>query len=273
MDESGLPSDSLFAIGGVAVEGARWHELAASWARALSAHRWPARREIKWHGIQTGEVPPALADELFAVLGNAGITSFVVLLRPRAGRAEAPELVASDEAVYTTALKFLLERFERWLVRREGYGVVVVDSRLPDVDARLRAFYERLHREGTEYVRLERLVDALLLGPSHHSIGLQAADLLVGSAPGGAGTPRRRLALAAGPRADARAASRHRRGRGRRARRVAEGPRPPSPAVGEALSRLRPSGGGGRHLLGGHLGQATERARETHVAEGTAADV
>jgi hypothetical protein len=32
-------------------------------------------------------------------------------------------------------------------------------------------------------VRLERLDDALLLGPSHYSIGLQAADLVVASGP------------------------------------------------------------------------------------------
>jgi len=32
----------------------------------------------------------------------------------------------------------------------------------------------------TPYVSLGRIVDSLLLGPSHHSIGLQAADLIVG---------------------------------------------------------------------------------------------
>jgi hypothetical protein len=40
---------------------------------------------------------------------------------------------------------------------------------------------KRLKREGTPYVQLDRIVDSLLLGPSHHSIGLQAADLVVAS--------------------------------------------------------------------------------------------
>lgn len=32
------------------------------------------------------------------------------------------------------------------------------------------------------YVKLDRIVDSLLFGPSHHSIGLQTADLVVASA-------------------------------------------------------------------------------------------
>jgi hypothetical protein len=179
VDESGTPSDNLFAIGGVAVEGMRWHELRTGWADALSTYGWPEDREIKWHGIQTGEVPPDLADALFAAVAAAPITCFVVVLRTAAARKEHPELVSSSETTYTTGLKFLAERFQRWLSRRDGYGALVLDSRLPDLDNRLRRYYERLQREGTEYVRLERLVDALLLGPSHHSIGLQAADLVV----------------------------------------------------------------------------------------------
>jgi Protein of unknown function (DUF3800) len=182
VDESGTPDEAVFALGGVAVDGDRWTELRDLWTAALAIHRWPHDREIKWHGIVTGQVPPALADELFAALAASPITCFVVILRPRAAQKEAPELVASADLVYATALKFLLERFDRSLSRGDEHGALVIDSRLPDLDDRLRRFYERLQREGTEYVRLDRLVDALLLGPSHHSIGLQAADLVVGSA-------------------------------------------------------------------------------------------
>lgn len=182
VDESGKPSDSVFAIGGVAVDGDRWHELRDTWRRVLIAHQWPEGREIKWHGIQTGDVPPGLADALFAGLADAPLTCFVVLLRPAAARKEAAELVASEEATYATALKFLAERYQRWLAHTGSYGALVVDSRLEDLDQRLRRFYDQLQRDGTEYLRLDRLVDGLLLGPSHHSIGLQVADLVVGSA-------------------------------------------------------------------------------------------
>jgi len=74
---------------------------------------------------------------------------------------------------------WLAERYQRFLARNDAYGTVVLDSRMEDQDARLRRFFERLQRDGTPYVSLGRIVDSLLLGPSHHSIGLQAADLIV----------------------------------------------------------------------------------------------
>jgi hypothetical protein len=86
LDESGKPSDRTFAVGGVAVAADRWADLRARWEGALTAYGWPAEREAKWHGIRTGEVPPALADALFAALCGSPITCFVVVLRPLAGR-------------------------------------------------------------------------------------------------------------------------------------------------------------------------------------------
>ena len=86
-----------------------------------------------------------------------------------------------DEDTYATALTFLAERFQRFLADRDSHGIMVIDSRRPEVDDRMRRFFERLQREGTPYQRLDRIVDALFLGPSHYSIGLQAADLVVAS--------------------------------------------------------------------------------------------
>ena len=67
------------------------------------------------------------------------------------------------------------------LVREDSYGVIVLDSREREKDDRLRRFFERLRIEGTGFMELDRLVDSLLLGPSHFSVGLQVADLVVGS--------------------------------------------------------------------------------------------
>ena len=38
-----------------------WNLLRDHWQETLTAHGWPVDREVKWHGIRTGEVPPALA--------------------------------------------------------------------------------------------------------------------------------------------------------------------------------------------------------------------
>ena len=57
----------------------------------------------------------------------------------------------------------------------------VIDSREREADDRLRRYFDRIHREGTRYTELSRIVDSLLLGPSHYSLGLQMADLVVGT--------------------------------------------------------------------------------------------
>jgi hypothetical protein len=97
LDESGKPSDRAFAVGGIAVAADCWIELRQRWQAALAAHGWPVDREAKWHGIRTGEVPPALADKLFAAVSGAPITCFVVVLRPLAGRKQNDVLFATDE--------------------------------------------------------------------------------------------------------------------------------------------------------------------------------
>jgi hypothetical protein len=181
LDESGRPGDKTFAVGGVAVAADCWAELRVRWEGALTANGYPLEREAKWHGIRTGEVPPALADALFEALSGAPVTCFVVVLRPLAGRKQDDALFATDEDTYATALTFLAERYQRFLADRDSHGIMVIDSRRPEVDDRMRRFFERLQREGTPYQRLDRIVDALFLGPSHYSVGLQAADIVVAS--------------------------------------------------------------------------------------------
>ena len=91
---------------------------------------------------------------------------------------------------------FLAERFQKLLEAEEDVGAIVVDSRHREDDARLRRFYADLTEEGSPYSKLDRLVEGLFLGPSHFSIGLQCADLVVAAtaaAERGAGDARRWL--------------------------------------------------------------------------------
>jgi hypothetical protein len=182
VDESGRPDERAFAIGGIAVRADEWGLLRDRWLAALDAHGWPHDKEIKWHATRTGAVPPSLADHIFAALAASPITCFTVIIRPLAAKQRRRDLFRTAEDVYAQSLMWLAERYQRFLARGDSYGVVVVDSRRDEVDQRLRRFFERLQREGTPYLKLERIVDALLLGPSQHSIGLQCADLVAGSA-------------------------------------------------------------------------------------------
>jgi hypothetical protein len=179
LDESGKPDARVFAVGGFAVRADEWQVLRDRWRAALEKHRWPLEREIKWHGIRKGEVPPALGDDLLEAIADAPITCFVIVLKPQDGRRQSPEMFASDEDTYATALMFVAERFQRFLSREDSYGAVVLDSRRLEMDNGLRLFFQRLQQEGTPYLKLGRIVDSLLLGPSQYSVGLQTADLMV----------------------------------------------------------------------------------------------
>ncbi|MGH3005429.1 MAG: DUF3800 domain-containing protein [Gaiellaceae bacterium] len=180
VDESGkLDQGGLFALGGIAVQDARWPELKELWQTTLRRQGWPLEREIKWHGIRKGVVPPGVADALFAALAAAPFTCYVTLLEQELGRETFPEFFGEPEDTYGTALMFLAERFHHLLAEEDDLGVIVIDSRFREEDARLRRFFSDLTEEGTPYVKLGRIVEGLFLGPSHYSIGLQCADLVV----------------------------------------------------------------------------------------------
>jgi hypothetical protein len=184
LDESGrLDQGGLFALGGIAVRDRDWPGLKEAWQETLRAHGWPLDREVKWHGIRTGEVPDALADAVFAALSTAPFTAYVAVMDLDAGPEVFPPaehaFFRSPEDVYSTALMFLAERFHHLLVEEDDFGLIVVDSRFKEDDARLRRFFGDLAEEGTPYVKLGRIVEGLFLGPSHYSVGLQCADLVV----------------------------------------------------------------------------------------------
>jgi hypothetical protein len=179
LDESGqLAERRFFALGGVALRDSDWHHLRDLWQSTLAAHGWPVEKEIKWHGIRTGEAPPSLADAVVAALARSPLRCYVTLLDIELGLTAAPEFFASDEDTYATGLMFLAERFQLLLQAADDVGMIVVDSRFREDDVRLRRFFADLTADGSPYSRLDRIVEGLFLGPSHYSIGLQCADLV-----------------------------------------------------------------------------------------------
>jgi Protein of unknown function (DUF3800) len=181
LDESGQLSERrFFALGGVALCDRDWHRLRDLWQTTLAEHSWPADREVKWHGIRTGEVPPPLADAIVAALAQAPVRCYVTLLDIALGTTAAPEFFASDEDTYATGLMFLAERFQLLLEAADDVGMIVVDSRFRENDARLRRFFADLTKDGSPYSRLDRIVEGLFLGNCHlDPTGLQRRAILL----------------------------------------------------------------------------------------------
>lgn len=178
VDESGLPGDDLFALGGVALRAEDWSLIQQRYERALAPFG-RKKGELKWADLRRRSPRSELTAAVYDVIATSPLTCFVVRLRPRSGATERPDLFTSHDVTYATALMFLVERYQRYLAREESFGTIVLDAREGRQDERLRCFYDRLRRRGTPYVELERIVDSLLLGPSHHSLGLQLADFVV----------------------------------------------------------------------------------------------
>jgi len=74
---------------------------------------------------------------------------------------------------------FVSERFHHLLEAEDELGLIIVDSRHREEDQSLRRYFGALTETGTPYMKLDRIVEGLFLGPSHLSVGLQCADLIV----------------------------------------------------------------------------------------------
>ena len=179
LDESGrIGQDGLFALGGVAVRAEDWAALRECWLAPLAAHGWDPANEVKWHGIKSGYVPPALADAVVDALSRAPFTAYVTLLDLERGK-DVPGFFDSPEQTYGTALMFVSERFHHLLDAEDDLGLVIADSRHREDDMSLRRYFGALRESGTPFMKLDRIVEGLFLGPSHLSVGLQCADLIV----------------------------------------------------------------------------------------------
>ena len=101
-----------------------------------------------------GEVPPALADAVVATIAAAPVTCYVTLLDLREGPEAYPPdrsttYFRSPEDTYATGLMFLAERFHHLLAAEDDVGLIAIDSRFREHDARLRRFFADLTEAGT----------------------------------------------------------------------------------------------------------------------------
>lgn len=180
LDESVAPD--LLALGGVAIRLTEWPQLRRRWTGCVAETAGRRYEEFKWSETEVRGWRRQLPFALIDVLRTTGATCFVTLISRAEAAAQAPDLFGSDADAYASALMFIVERYQRFLTQMDAMGLVVIDQRARNQDEALRTFFGRLRADGTPYTSLERIVEPLLLSPSHHAIGIQAADLVVGPA-------------------------------------------------------------------------------------------
>lgn len=182
LDESGTPEPGeIFALGGVVIRADDWPVIKDRFRNCLTESGWPEDKEFKWSEINLSTSASDAAYPVYDLLAELPIKCLTTILYTNDSDPGFHEKFFRDEeTVYGTALTFVAERFQMFLEMEDSYGVVVLDSRRYEEDNLLRRYFDRIHEDGTEFLKLNRIVDGLLLGPSHFSLGIQLADLVVG---------------------------------------------------------------------------------------------
>jgi hypothetical protein len=203
MDESGTPPKPgaqyprYFVMCGVIIPETSWCEVRDD-VLGMKIRRG-VRGEIKWRHFAPGNDDAANPMRKLAQSDRDAIREemFGIICKPR-HRIRAITAVCSSVAayqmsstetptdIYHLTYKVVTERFQYFLQdestkARTEFGIIVCDHRGSSDDTRLRAHHQMLvHATGytSDY---KNIVESVFLQPSHHSIGIQLADIVAGA--------------------------------------------------------------------------------------------
>jgi Protein of unknown function (DUF3800) len=206
IDDSGTVSSpnkiiqEHFVLGGLSIPEEKWHHLEKEFS--LICEHYRISGEVKWRffGQRIGRedkdntlshLTIAQKDELRKAL-LATITK-CQSIKVIVGVVHLPTIyslpdVNSAEDVYSRLYEPLTENFQyhlQDLSRKTGSkinGLIISDHRNPAHDRNLRDLHiSLLNFQGNRKQKYENLIENLFLSPSHHSIGIQFADLISGA--------------------------------------------------------------------------------------------
>lgn len=204
MDESGTPpkpgqdAPKYFVVGAVIIPMATWQSL----RDAIQGQkiRLKLRGELKWRYFSpTNEdvcnpmrgLPNdrrnAIRDELYQIIcAHRSVKTLACVVSCAAAYRMAS--VNGPQDIYHLAYKGVTERFQYHLqemsreIGTKQLGIVVSDHRGRDDDKVLRGVHQKLlHSKGDFISFYDNFIEGLFLTPSHHSIGIQLADLVAGA--------------------------------------------------------------------------------------------
>lgn len=204
IDESGNPPPpdkaglTHFVLGGVVIPEKIWPILASELKRIKA--KYDVQGEIKWRYFVPSNTKPdntlkhlpreqrdQLRFDLFHALAlHKGVR--IISTVANVAKAYADPTITNDIELYHRAYKAMTERFQYFLQdmeRTSGQqinGLIVCDHRNSHEDDRLREMHQGLlNSQGIVASNYKNLIEGLFLAPSHHSVGIQYADLVAGA--------------------------------------------------------------------------------------------
>ncbi|MGP4033670.1 DUF3800 domain-containing protein [Pseudarthrobacter sp. 1C304] len=202
-DESGSPKPpnkvqpgDLFVLGGAIIPEEVWHRVNRAMKDLQREYRAPG--ELKWRHFfnRSGDSPlahlspadkDAMREKLYAVITSTKSIRLLAVVVDQSRAYASPGITCLDD-IYQRAYKVLSERFQYFLQdlqRNSGMtvnGMIVMDNRGPRDDKLLQDFHSSLvNGEGTNRSTYNNFVEGLFIAPSHHSVGIQLADMVGGA--------------------------------------------------------------------------------------------
>lgn len=207
VDESGTPPKPeqrgrppYFIIAGVFVPVSQWHGIAKELQQLKDRCDLRIRGEIKWRyfGPQNND-PKNSVSHLSTERKDAFRHLFFQILKKR-NSIKAVVTVAkidicyrqpyinNEHDLYGYTYKPVSERFQYHLqdmsrsTGAEQLGIIVADHRGRNDDQRIRQEHQKLLHSASSYISsYANLAESLFLTPSHHSVGIQFADMIAGA--------------------------------------------------------------------------------------------
>ncbi len=200
-DESGTPNPpdkvkpgDIFVLGAIVIPEEVWGALKHDLAKLKKDYG--VEGELKWRYFHKTRGPlkhlslqrqDGLREQMYSLIrSRKSLTTIAVVVDQASAYRQSSIQTVND--LYSRAYKVLSERFQYYLQDmqrssgRSTLGMLVLDNRGPSDDKLLQDFHSRLIAGGGPYSSTyDNFVEGLFIAPSHHSVGIQLADMVGGA--------------------------------------------------------------------------------------------
>lgn len=188
IDASGDPGPFMgkntrtYVLSGVAMSFKDWKFITDD-VRSITSKYFGASEIPELHAkeLMTGKYPfdkidsVALATDITDFIKHAHVTLFGIVIDKVA---YAKSKLGPPSTIVDKTLEEIVNRFHLYLQRHKAMGLIVSDTNQNGFDTSVRNTYEYFRRQGTTYVKLNRIVDTIFFTPSETAIGIQMADFV-----------------------------------------------------------------------------------------------
>jgi len=201
VDESGDPGNpnihpaatKFLIVGGIVLSERNWLRLRDEAVALKRQHKISPERELKWTHLRSPrkgislehldfEKRRVFAKDFFSLIKKVRGSRIITVIVKKGKLYKRRQVGFSTIDLYAEAYSVLLERFEYYLEDKRDLGLVIHDFTSNfDETEKMRRVGRKIIKNGTRWAKMTNLFETFLFVPSEQSIGVQAADFIVGA--------------------------------------------------------------------------------------------